>query len=347
MDIQEQFCPRCGGPTSGGICNRCKVETTQWLVCERRVEVTRCSTCGSLKQGNTWTDAIREQDDLAAELAMTAVHIHDDVHDAHFEIDIRSPSPNRTVCTVFVTGTLYSLPVEGECSVEIAWKKEQCDRCSRYSGGYFEAILQVRATERKPSVYEIERAVSAAYSSETQLQEGGDRLSFILKIDENRDGVDIVVGSHHLGETIAREIVKDLGGRYTTHPKLVGEKDGKQLYRVNYSIRLPRYQKGDIIFLDRRYYEVRSMDSHGLKVFDLTEGAYKVLREDTVGRLIGNVRDTKDALVAYIHNDIAGILDPDTYETVEIIVYAWLPLTEGGQVRVLRDTEAEKLICIG
>jgi nonsense-mediated mRNA decay protein 3 len=205
----------------------------------------------------------------------------------------------------------------------------------------------VRATDRKPSVFEIERAISAAYSCENQLQEAGDRLSFILKVDENRDGVDIVVGSHHLGDTIARDIVKELGGKYTTHPKLVGEKDGKQLYRVNYSIRLPRYQKGDIILVDRRYYEVRSMDSHGLKAFDLTEGVHKVLREDTVGRLIGNVRDTKDALIAYIHNDIAGILDPDTFETVEIIAYAWLSLTEGEQVRVLKDTEAEKLILIG
>ena len=56
---------------------------------------------------------------------------------------------------------------------------------------------------------------------------------------ENRDGLDITVGSQHIGLLIVQGITAQFGGRYTTHPKLVGEKNGRQLFRITYLVRLP------------------------------------------------------------------------------------------------------------
>jgi nonsense-mediated mRNA decay protein 3 len=345
--MRENFCPKCGGPTEEGLCPRCMVEATAWLVCDPRVEQVACPSCGSLKQGSTWTDTEQEPAELAAQLAMGAVHVHEEVRDLHIEIETHDPSPNRTVATVHVRGTLYGLEVEDTCRVEIAWKKEQCDRCSRYSGGYYEAILQVRAAERKPDPFELEKAAEIAEASEEELQAGGDRLSFVLKVDEHRDGIDIFVGSQHLADLISRTIVQEMGGKYSTHPKLVGERDGKKLYRVTYAIRLPCYQKGDVVLIGKRYYEIRDMEKNQMRVFDLIDGMSRTMKEDCGSRPIGNVRDAVNCLCAYIDGKTAGILDPDTYTTREVAALPWLHLAEGSSVRVLKDAEHDRLVLVG
>jgi nonsense-mediated mRNA decay protein 3 len=347
MTIQEGFCPRCGGPSREGLCPKCRVEETSWLLCEPRISFIQCPTCGSLKSGNTWSDSEHQDEALAVELALGAVHLHEDVRDVNLEVATAEPSPNRTICTIDVTGTLYGIPVTDSCRVEIAWKKEQCDRCSRFSGGYWEAIIQIRATGRRPDPFEKERASAIASAVEEELQQQGERLSFISKMDEMKDGLDVIVSSHHIGERIAREIMKELGGRMTSHPKLVGERDGKKLYRVTYAVRLPCYQRGDVIALDRRYYEIRDMGSNTMKVFDLIDGSSRMIREDCSRRPIGNVRDAESALVAYIDGDVAGILDPSTYMTRECRIHPWLRLTEGSHIRLLRDTDQDKLILVG
>ncbi len=347
MEIRETFCPKCGGPSDGGLCGKCRAEMTEWLVCDNRIEFVRCPSCGSLKHGNTWTDVQKDEDELAAELALGAVHLHEDVKNARITLDTQNPSPNRTVCNMHVEGTLYGTQVREDCRIEIVWKKEQCDRCTRLSGGYYAGILQVRATNRKPDPFEIDRAAAIAYQIEEQLQEGGERLSFVSQVDEIKDGLDIIVSSHHIGELISREIVRSLGGRVTKHPKLVGEKDGRKLFRITYSIRLPCYQRGDVVRFDRKFYEIRDVDAHGMRVFDLKSGESRVMREDCSGVVLGNVRDADEALVAYLKDDVAGIMDPETYMTVEYRVLPWLSLTEGEYVRVLRDRDTDRLVLVG
>jgi len=73
----------------------------------------------------------------------------------------------------------------------------------------------------------------------------------------------------------------------------------------------------------------------------------KAFHDDSDGRLIGNVRDAETALVAYITGDMAGILDPVTYKNVECAAYDWLNLSEGAEIRMLRDNESEQFILIG
>ena len=43
--------------------------------------------------------------------------------------------------------------------------------------------------------------------------------------------------------------------------------------------------------------------------------------------MIGNVRDAESADVTYIDNDIAGILDPVSYEILDVKAQAWLRLS--------------------
>jgi nonsense-mediated mRNA decay protein 3 len=338
MSIQDFFCPKCGKPTEQeGLCNQCRIGNTPWFECDRRVKSTHCPSCGAIKQVNTWTDTNRERSELAPELAKTAVHFHPDVRKPSIGVKVVDNTLNRSTATIALKGVLYNTPLEGTCSVELIWHKEQCDRCNRISGSYYEGIVQVRADGRLPGTFELQMSAGIAQQVEDSLQAGGDRLSFIVDMNETREGLDITVGSHHIGTLISQGIIAQLGGRFTTHPKLVGEKNGRQLYRITYSVRLPRFQKQDVVLSRGRYVEVVRVESNHLKVLDLTEGIQRSVRKDDVERLIGNLRNAESALVAYADSHIMGILDPITCQTKEFRKLKWLDVKAGQHVLVLRN----------
>lgn len=340
MGITDRFCPKCGQPSEKeGLCNKCRAGAVQWLSCDQRVQSVHCPACDAQKHGSVWTDTGQDRQSIAYDCARSAVHLHKDVKSADVGIRIRDLSPNRSRAEISVSGSLYGQPVEGSCEVMIAWIKEQCDRCNRISGSYYEGVVQVRADGRRPSPFEIQSAAGIAEGAESDLQTGGERLSFISDLSENHDGLDIIVGSQHLGLLIAQKITAELGGRYTTHPKLVGEKNGRQLYRITYSVRLPRYQKRDVIRLRGRYAEVTQVEPHTLRIFDFSEGAIRSAREDEVEKLIGNARDAEDAFVAYSDGDMIGIIDPVTSKTRECRAFSHRPVAAGSHVRILRDGE--------
>lgn len=346
MSIQDSFCPKCGKPTDHeGLCNQCRIGDTPWFECDRRAKSTQCPSCGAIKQVNTWTDNERDRAELARELASTAVHFHPDVRKPSMVISVEDNTLNRSTATIMLKGLLYKTPVEGTCSVELIWHKEQCDRCNRISGSYYEGIVQVRADGRPPGTFELQMSAGIAQQVEDSLQAGGERLSFISDMNETREGLDITVGSQHIGTLISQGIIAQLGGRVTTHPKLVGEKNGRQLYRITYSVRLPRFQKQDVVISRGRYVEVVRVESNHLKVLDLNEGIPRTVREEDVDRLIGNMRNAVSALVAFTDSHTMGILDPDTCQTKEYRKLKWLDVKAGQHVLVLHD--GDQLIVVG
>lgn len=347
MDIKQNICPKCGKPTEEGLCSNCRVEETEWMICEPRVQCTQCPTCESVKTGSIWADSYLKREDLIAELVMSGVKIHDDVEDLKITLSHHDPSPNRTSVKVTVEGTLYGIHVEQSCNILIVWIGEQCDRCSRFSGNYYAGTIQVRAEGRKPDDWEKERALEIAHNIEDSCQNDGDRLSFITKTEETKDGVDIVISSHTIGEAISKEIKNRLGGKYTRHPKLIGEKKGKPVYRITYSVRLPKFRRGDILEINRDYFEVRSNESGTMRLFDLKNGEIKYVNENEPARLVGNVLDSETAFVAYRENDTFGMLDPKSYENIECLARPWLEITEGTEVRFIRDRDNDAIILLG
>ncbi len=340
MSIRDSFCPKCGKPSeTEGLCRQCRIGSTPWFTCDNRIKNVQCPSCGATKQVNTWTDSTRGRDELGPELAKSAVHFHPDVKKPMIEVVVEDLTVNRSRASLVIHGTLYKTPVRGTCTVELIWHKEQCDRCNRISGSYYEGIVQVRAEGRIPSTYEVQMSASIAQQIEDTLQAGGERLSFISDMNEIRDGLDIIIGSQHIGLLISQGIVAQLGGRYTTHPKLVGEKNGRQLFRITYSVRLPRFQKHDVVVVRNRYYEVERVESHHVRVLDLRDGISKSLRDDDIGRIIGNSRNAEPALIAFSDPTGIGILDPVSGKTTESAKPAWMEIRAGEHVNILRDDD--------
>lgn len=346
MDIRTSICPRCGAP-SVGLCPRCRAAEIDWLQCDPIAYLVRCPTCGSVREEGAWIESPADRDELVRDAALRSVSFHHDVEPEEITIEEIPVSSSRSHCTVRVTARLYGVEVADSCTVDLVVKGEQCDRCSRVSGGYYEGVVQVRATGRPTTASERDTAARIATDLEESIQESGERLSFISRVDEVHDGLDVVVGSRHLGMEIAREIRQRLGGVITTHPTLVGERDGRPIYRVTFLVRLPFHRRGDVVEAGGRYLEVRDAGPDAVRVEDLADRSTRTLREEEITRTLGNVRDAVDAMVAYHDRTTMGLMDPWSYETVEVPIPPWLAVQEGGSVRVLRDERESVLVPVG
>ncbi|MCQ8893792.1 MAG: 60S ribosomal export protein NMD3 [Methanolinea sp.] len=340
MPIQESICPLCGNPSpQGAVCGRCRVKATCWFTCPPRIPITACPTCGARKDAGVWSDGGEEREEVVRSLVSRSILFHPDLHHPAVEMVIHDMSSNRSRVDCTVRGTLYSEPVEGSCTIEVEWKKEQCDRCSRISGSYYEGIVQVRGTGRRLSSREVEETRVISQGILESLVAAGERLAFISEWDEHRDGVDITVGSQRLGQEIASAVTRALGGRFTTHPKLVGEKAGKQIYRVTYSVRLPRYSRGDLVVVRGRYAEVTGIEGRLFRCTDLDSGAQKLVPEAQVERLVGKRSDATPWLVVFRDRDLVGVMDPATGLTREIPAPLRADYPPGTTVRVFLDKD--------
>lgn len=109
-----------------------------------------------------------------------------------------------------------------EKQIDIKFVNSVCVDCSRISGGYYEAIVQLRGDEKKVSKYF------------RTLQNMLRRVTFISKIEEVKGGFDIYSGS----SIKTQEILSTLGLNYLISRKLVGRNEGKKVYRVTFAVRL-------------------------------------------------------------------------------------------------------------
>jgi nonsense-mediated mRNA decay protein 3 len=111
--------------------------------------------------------------------------------------------------------------IDIERFVELKKMVTICPRCSRISGGYYEAIIQLRGNDAKIAKYN--RILTEMLKKST----------FISKSEEKDEGTDIYVGS----SKAVVGVITELGLRTKITRKLAGLKDGKRFHRVTFLLR--------------------------------------------------------------------------------------------------------------
>ena len=130
-----------------------------------------------------------------------------------------------------------------------------------------------------------------------------------------------------------------MGGKFSLHPTLVGEKEGKKLFRITYAVRLPRYTKGDIIFIRNTYGEILGAEGKTISYLDLASGIPRTVPESTQSRYVGSVRDGIPMLVIYQDGEMLGLMNEETGKTEEVPVQSWRTIVSGERVHIIRDED--------
>jgi nonsense-mediated mRNA decay protein 3 len=268
-DKWRKFCPKCGKETDeffDAVCKDCFREGITLLEpASVAVSLHVCTHCGDYFKGKERTSMEAVVED-AVRKAVRKKHGPDCVVEIpELRIEL---SENERSAQVFLTvkTKIKGVEIEEQGEESVILKREACERCSRIAGGYYAAIVQIRADYRVPTEKELAKAEDIAYSSL-----GED--DFVSKEQMLKEGLDIYVSSAEYGYRISRAVVKKLGGSFFESRKLYGRKDGRDIYRVTLLVRLPGFQKGEIVEVRERRISVENViEGTGIEGVDMNTG---------------------------------------------------------------------------
>lgn len=237
-----EFCVRCGAvgrPLTEGICADCFAATHPIVQPPVHARVVLCPTCGARQIGSHWERAGSVAQLTAEDLApLLRPHPEAGIRRIAWEETGRNPHVRemRGVIDVDFRGTERSVAVEFPVQLE----HRTCPECSRRSGHYYTALLQLRGPEgRRPSGHrEALERLHRLWDQEMPEIRASWRAA--LSWEERRpEGFDFYLTDTVSARALARHLKRRLGATLTESPSLYGRKDGRDLYRVTFCLRVP------------------------------------------------------------------------------------------------------------
>ncbi|PAV14313.1 NMD protein affecting ribosome stability and mRNA decay [Methanosarcina spelaei] len=332
-------CPRCGKECYrlfDSVCKDCFFETFKLIELPHVLHVRICSACGAYFHRSRWED-IGNIEDVMLKAVEDALFIHNEAGDVEVYLEPREITPYIYRVRAEVDAVVRKESVHAEAETEVRIQRTACDMCSRESGGYFEAIIQIRAAGRFPTEEEKKRCMVIARESMDSMRKKGDRLAFISEVVEQKEGIDLYMGSMNASRQVCRLITSELGGNFSESPTLVGMKDGKNIYRVTFSVRLPEFRPGDVIRFRGKIIHIKSS---GKKVngTSLEDGSRFISTPEELkgAEKIGNMGNAVLTVLVSIEDNAILVLDPETYETVAIKKPMSFNAESGSEIPVLK-----------
>ncbi len=318
--LKIMFCVECGKDEPifrNGVCLSCYLKHTQFTKGPTIMDITLCPRCSSYKHKNTWV-----QEDFGDTLKQ---HIKDTFSISpelkNVEIQTQCKEQDRILrCTVFISGFLEDKQITEQHQLTVRIRRNTCDVCSREAGGYYEAIIQIRAEKRTFPKEELKILRSAVESLVVQLQKNGKRGLYITDFDETRQGLDFFLSEKATAFSIAKKIQEQFGGEFKQSASTAGMKDSKEVFRMTYLVRIPAYRKGDFFSYDNSFFLIVSLHENKVRALELSSWSEKVIdgKDIQPSKIFGGKELIREMIVVSQSKKELQLMDPKSYFTVEI-----------------------------
>ena len=315
------FCVKCGadGETFKGRCMHCFLEGRQLLLLPPFVDLDRCTGCDEFYVDKKWRTTSAEN--AAEEAAINALKA---IAEARIEAvgaqTIRQDDKN------FMVKMDADLEIDGhhvsaEAETVVRLKNTVCHRCSRQLGNYYEAILQLRGSN-KDMDKGVRDAMMNRVLDKVEAAAVNNRQMFISKVQEMHGGLDFYMSSMSLSKGIARDLSHEFGAEVKESSTLVGKKDGDDMYRLTHLVRLPPYKLGDVVEHQGKPYHLVQINKQGGKLLSLNDFRITSIRPMEMHsiKVLGTEKDIADAVVVARYDGEVQVLNPFTYATVALRV---------------------------
>ena len=322
MDI----CLKCGGkpPLISQICHKCVRET---VVISRLPEVLRmidCKSCFSLKIPGTWLE-FDDVESAVGHFFESSIIWHDHLSQNKCNLSLKQLDPSKFRVNAKTEANYGGIDLKSDLEGVIEIKYQVCQTCSRHAGGYYEAILQIRTKQKSVLDVAVEKVFKDIDSAPAEF--------FSTESGPVKGGFDFQLSSSERARSLARELMLQFGGHVNETNTLVGRKDGRDLLRHTFGVRLPSFLVGDYLLLQDKVYKVTRLDRRKAKL-RLMESPYtkKMIEIDTL-RTPNILDNPLDVQIISSRNNEFLLLDPYTHQTVEAVSP---PNWEGGKIGALR-----------
>lgn len=343
-------CYLCGEPADlEGLCASCYAKEHPLVVIPPVISLQACKRCGAVKIPGGWkkmaADIASDPEHLLEQQIGIAIQREAKVLSSDVNLSIEEAKRLDRVYHIILIAegkSDPSLPSHmEEYPVEVRQSFATCDTCGMASGGYHEAILQIRADGRELTEKEA-GDISQTVTELTVAEYESDSMAFVTDANRDRYGIDFRVGSEHLTRRIADELEsRYLAERKETY-KLIGQdKGGKDKFRVTILIRLPRFSIGDFVSVGGHPCQVMAMSKGGLTCFDLMDRERFTINPKSVKwrtlEFIGPLEEKRSFMITtHVFGQSVLLMDSKTFEIVEVEEKSFdFEISQGDAVDVL------------
>ncbi len=349
--MTNTFCPECGASIPGKktdtqeipLCDSCYATKIDPLNSPREIELEICNSCGSYKIKEEWlsSNEYKPLIDIVMEKTQNELKIHQEVNQPKISIEPERIAEDRFKIDIYMEGEIRGIDFEDTDNTLVTINSESCPTCQGLSSGYYESIVQIRARNRQPTEEEKNRALEIAYDIASK--DYTDRDTYVSRTEENDDGVDIYLSSTKMGLDISRKMTREFGGDYQDSATVVGREDGLDSHRVTYSVRLPRYRRGDIVESNGDVILVK-ISNDNIKGIDLETGNEKSIDLDGSSK-IAEYKDAVNTTLVSKNSGEVMVIDPESLETVTLKQPSFISgIEEGEDVRAIHTEESTYLL---
>ncbi|WNY26732.1 60S ribosomal export protein NMD3 [Methanolapillus ohkumae] len=335
----DLICPECGKETDilvKNICRDCFSQKFNLFELPLVLHARVCPQCGAHYHKSKWND-FENIEEIVMLAAQENMLVQSGLQNVSVGMHPHPRSPYIYDVLVDMEAEVEGVKLYKDAKTEVRIKREACDMCSRRAGGYFEAIIQIRAGNRMPTKEEVNQSLHLINETMIHMLKKGDKLAFVTDSMTFKDGADIFIGSTNAGRHVCKRIIEVMGGSVSESYTLAGVKDGKEIFRTTFAMRLPEFKKGDVIFVDGKVVEVRNCAKRLTGVCLSDSSSYFTDSENLKdAKHLGNVADAQNAVLVDVEENAILILDPVTYETVTIKKPISFNSVPGSEIKVFR-----------
>jgi nonsense-mediated mRNA decay protein 3 len=317
------FCVKCGadGPTYRSLCERCFLEGKVFTALPDHVDLFQCVHCDDFLIDGKWLK-IERREEAAEKATEVAAQVNKDVKvlsaGVHAE---KIDEANHSVGMTFSL-TAEGLQVDEARSTIVRFKNTSCPRCNKMMGNYYEGTLQVRTRDRKMPEDQREEILERILKMMDEHTKDNREL-FISKINRlttKEGGVDVILSSSVVGKSIAHELADQYAAEVKETAKLVTQKQGKDLYRVTFLVRLPAYRFGDIVRYENKMFLVGALRANSTKLTNLkTAQAVTVSNSDMISaKVVGRKEDMLEAVIVNETDREVQVMHPTSFKTFDL-----------------------------
>ena len=324
-------CYLCGTPSVlEGLCSDCFNKEHPLVSAPALIQFLSCKRCGSVKVPGGWQAIVdanpgtEEMLEKQLELVLTReINRLVDTSEMYIEIDKKLDRVLHITLVVSGQSNPSLESHEERYPIEIRLEFGTCETCGMMSGGYYEAILQVRADGRFLTEKE-EDEIRNLVTSRTLDEYGKDDKAFVIHVSETKYGLDFMIGSEHLCKQIADELQSLYLAERKENFKLIGQhRGGKDKFRITILIRLQRYTPGDFIRVDRQPCQVLDIGRSGVSCISLLDsGTFSVNPKSARWRTIEFLADRTDTreymIISRTRSQPVQLMDSKTFEIYEV-----------------------------
>ncbi|MGA9839342.1 MAG: 60S ribosomal export protein NMD3 [Thermoplasmata archaeon] len=242
--MDGEFCVVCGATgraLTDGVCPQCAADRTALIAVPERAVVVICPHCGARKAGARWerpgSSPLLSAEDLAPFLRI------------HREVGLRTIRWEETSATATIRELVGTAEVgfrgaerEVEVRLSVRTEHQTCQDCSRKSGRYYTAVLQLRGGLERSS-NEKSAALHARLDgtwSDLLAECRPDWRKAMSWREELPEGYDVFFTETLAARSVARVAKQKFRATIKESATLFGRKNGQDIYRVTFCLRFPR-----------------------------------------------------------------------------------------------------------